>query len=99
MRKGLRDSDTLFRMGGDELFAILPHQSAAAAGACIERCRAAIAAQDFAYEGKQIKVTISAGVAERGPNIQTPEEILKAIDDSLYAAKKQGRNQLHVRSA
>lgn len=39
-----------------------------------------------------VSVTISIGVAERQPEHRTPEEVLKAADQALYAAKGAGRN-------
>ncbi len=40
-----------------------------------------------------LKVAVSIGVAERGGK-RAPEEVLKAADQALYRAKKQGRNQV-----
>ncbi|MFF7706256.1 diguanylate cyclase [Pseudomonas sp. NPDC007930] len=39
-----------------------------------------------------VSVTISIGVAERLADHRTPEEVLKAADQALYAAKGAGRN-------
>lgn len=41
-----------------------------------------------------VSVTISIGVAERGEDVQTPEEVIKAADKALYKAKNRGRNQV-----
>ena len=40
----------------------------------------------------QVSVTISIGVAERQLEQRNPEEVLKAADQALYAAKGAGRN-------
>lgn len=40
----------------------------------------------------QVSVTISIGAAERQLDQRTPEEVLKAADQALYAAKGAGRN-------
>ncbi|BBD06919.1 sensor domain-containing diguanylate cyclase [Desulfovibrio ferrophilus] len=42
---------------------------------------------------KTVSVTISMGVAERETG-QTPEEVLKQADKTLYKAKKKGRNRV-----
>lgn len=39
-----------------------------------------------------VSVTVSIGVAERQPEQRTPEEVMKAADQALYAAKGAGRN-------
>ncbi len=43
---------------------------------------------------KTVSVTISIGVAERTPDINDPQQVLKTADDALYRAKQQGRNCL-----
>jgi diguanylate cyclase (GGDEF)-like protein len=41
---------------------------------------------------KTASVTISIGVAEAGPKLTKPAEVIKAADRALYRAKKKGRN-------
>jgi PleD family two-component response regulator len=41
-----------------------------------------------------LPITVSAGVAERGARLATPEDVLRAADDALYRAKHAGRNRV-----
>jgi diguanylate cyclase (GGDEF)-like protein len=43
---------------------------------------------------KTVAVSISLGLAERGEEHFTPEEVIKAADRQLYRAKRAGRNRL-----
>lgn len=43
---------------------------------------------------KEIKVTVSIGVAERNRMNRKPDEVQKAADTALYKAKKTGRNKI-----
>jgi diguanylate cyclase (GGDEF)-like protein len=50
----------------------------------------------FRRATEKVSVTISIGVADRTANGQTPDEVLKAADEALYAAKKSGRNKVSL---
>ena len=45
---------------------------------------------------KSLKVTVSAGVADRTDRRPNPEDVLKAADKALYRSKKAGRNRVTV---
>jgi diguanylate cyclase (GGDEF)-like protein len=45
-------------------------------------------------ERKQASVTVSIGVARKGPLHPTPESVVKAADEALYRAKQMGRNRV-----
>jgi two-component system cell cycle response regulator len=96
----LRDVDMLARFGGEEFVALLPETGPAEALRVSERVRLGIeklALVDTAVgrDPRRIQCTASIGVATFPvPGIETAEALLRAADDSLYAAKKAGRNRV-----
>jgi diguanylate cyclase (GGDEF)-like protein/PAS domain S-box-containing protein len=86
----IRQLDSIYRYGGEEFHVILPETNLEGAILQAERLRKAVAEHNFNYVGR---MTISLGIAE----YQTKEAqhvLLKRADDSLYAAKVGGRNQV-----
>ena len=60
-----------------------------------ERVRAAIARRTFRFDGAELSVTVSAGVATTcGDAEVTPANLLRMADERLYAAKRSGRNRV-----
>ena len=50
-------------------------------------------------DGRQLKVTVSVGVATSQGLRDTPELLLKRADEGVYQAKQSGRNRVVVRAA
>ena len=96
MRRSVRTTDTVSRIGGEEFLIILPCQTTTEAEICAQRCRTAVEAMEFNYHGIVIRATISAGVAGRRTEMTQPAELLRDADRALYAAKHGGRNQVCV---
>jgi diguanylate cyclase (GGDEF)-like protein len=93
----LRQSDLLARYGGEEFLIVLGNCDAGAARATIERILAEISRTPMALvDGEPLYITFSAGLACQGGSerFDSAEELLKAADDALYGAKRDGRNQV-----
>jgi diguanylate cyclase len=86
-----RQMDFLARYGGEEFGVVLPGTTLEEAKVVTERIRGAVEKRAFEYRGRQLFVTVSAGVAEAD---QTEEEslVVGRVDAALYAAKNAGRN-------
>src|SRR5690606_35828458 len=93
LQKRLRPNDQLGRYGGEEFCAILPETSAASAARIAEDLRALVESHSFAAADKEIRVTISLGVASLGEGMQG-EDLYRAADEMLYQAKRMGRNRV-----
>lgn len=93
----LRLYDAFARYGGEEFVIMLRTTSIDQAKMIAERIRVLIAELPIAFEGKEINVTASLGVATLAHDgLVTSDELLKAADIKLYEAKSQGRNCLVV---
>jgi two-component system cell cycle response regulator len=88
----LREDDSLYRYGGEEFVAILPHTEAAGAMATAQRIVAAVAGSAVAVGSVTVRITTSAGVSSLAPADEGRDAISRA-DAALYAAKKGGRNR------
>ncbi len=92
--KSVREADLVGRFGGEEFIILLPHTTTDEAAVVAERIRLAMHDTDSEIRGDAAPVTLSLGVAEAGPTTTTFDDILKAADDALYAAKRGGRDQV-----
>ena len=94
VRNKVRRDDIPARTGGEEFSVILPEIGREVALALAEKLRASIEAAVFKFEGTQIPVMVSLGVAEWHEEIQDPQDLVKKADERLYEAKRGGRNQV-----
>jgi len=90
----IRGSDMLFRFGGEEFTLILSGTDTEGAKRIAERLRRAIESYPFLYDGQEIAVTASLGIATLKTS-DTPERLFNKADAALYQAKEAGRNQVH----
>jgi len=88
----LRKIDVLCRYGGEEFAILLSQTNAVHALGVAEKLRKTVEAWQF--PGVPRSVTISAGTANFGEHGKTRDELVKAADAGLYAAKQSGRNRV-----
>ncbi len=95
LKKALRNSDILARIGGDEFAAILPEAQPTGALAVGLRMRMIIQGAQISTTAGPQKITISVGVASLNPPDEsvTDEEFFRRADEALYLAKGGGRNR------
>jgi two-component system cell cycle response regulator len=93
--RALRTEDVFARFGGEEFAVVLRGIELKGATRLGDRLRAAVAAEVVEHEGKQIKITLSAGTASLACcHTPSAEELISIADRRLYAAKQQGRNRI-----
>lgn len=91
LRSSCRDSDEIFRYGGDEFAIILPQTSLAGALAVAEKLSGAIGR---AGGRRSPRVSCSVGVAVQPADGPDAGSILVAADRACYLAKRRGRGQI-----
>jgi len=91
LRSGARDTDIVARFGGEEFAVIFSSATAAGVRDRAEQLRAAIGRQPVLFEGREMRVTASAGISDVGPEEKISDWIKRA-DSGLYAAKAAGRD-------
>jgi|GEM_PF-2096868 len=91
MRSTFPENAIVGRYGGEEFLVILPGLSRADAVRHAEHFRTSVEQQT--WRERELVVTLSGGVAALVPG-ETPEELIRRADRSLYQAKKAGRNRV-----
>lgn len=97
LRAGVRESDVVCRVGGEEFAMLLPTSTAAAATVRLEAMLAAcrsVVANDIGQEAAGL--TFSAGVVQAPEHGTTIDELMIAADRLLYSAKRKGRARIEV---
>jgi len=96
VEENLRETDLLFRWGGEEFVVLMPHTSAPEVGEVAERVRAAVAAAPLAslVGIGEIGTTISVGATATVRFPGDPREIVHVADEACYEAKRLGRDRV-----
>ncbi|QTL04190.1 GGDEF domain-containing protein [Aquabacter sp. L1I39] len=90
----LRVQDRVARFGGEEFVALLMNVDEAGTLALAERIRVGINAQAVTFEGQDIRVSVSIGVAIADLSDRDLDAIIERADFALYDAKTSGRNKV-----
>ncbi len=94
-----RTQDSVYRYGGEEFVAILPHLEIEGAMQVAQAMRSNVEKKKIkhAQDNEAEYVTISLGVATIMANKEiNPDSVVKQADEALYRAKKLGRNRVEA---
>jgi diguanylate cyclase len=91
LRSTLTGKEVVCRYGGEEFAVIFPDLDLGSVRPAAMRAQRAIAQQTFEFEGLDLRVTASGGVAQLIPD-ENSIGICQRADEALYAAKRNGRN-------
>lgn len=92
LKDSVRSDDLVCRLGGDEFLVVGPNTALEGALYLGEQIRAAVAALRVPAGGGCWYGSVSIGVAVTRPGLEDMDSLLKAADEAVYLAKKDGRN-------
>lgn len=95
-RSGLREGDTVARMGGDEFGVLLDDVQTAdaameTAGRLIDAFRG-----PYTLKGYEVISTLSLGLVMSGPEYESAEDMLRDADAAMYQAKTGGKSRVKM---
>jgi diguanylate cyclase (GGDEF)-like protein/PAS domain S-box-containing protein len=97
LKQRTRGQDVACRYGGEEFAFILAGATLSAAQKRVELLREELKQLHVQHAGQLLgSITLSFGIAEFPTHASDSEGLLKAADDALYRAKKEGRDRIVV---
>ncbi|MEI7640686.1 MAG: sensor domain-containing diguanylate cyclase [bacterium] len=89
-------TETIARYGGEEFVIVLPETDKTHAIARAEMIRKTVEDFNFKFNGTDIKITLSLGVATLPVDAMTRRELIGRADQAMYVAKLSGRNRVET---
>ena len=96
LRRAVRGSDTVARVGGDEFVVVMPDITSMAV---VEQCAINLVKKlspEISIDGQLVHVSASVGVCVYPDFAADARHLLKRADAAMYAAKENGRNQHQI---
>ncbi len=96
LRKNIRQSDLPARLGGEEFVLLMPNTNLQQGKVVAERIRVGFQNSLIVYEEREIKATLSGGLASFNASVESIDDLIRMADEALYKAKESGRNRIEV---
>ena len=96
LASSVREGDTVARLGGDEFALLLPGVHYAEDLAAISRKLIESLREPFRLEGREVRVTASAGISLYPEDGQEKDALLRSADTAMYRAKERGRDNFQL---
>jgi diguanylate cyclase (GGDEF)-like protein len=95
IKENTRNTDLLFRYGGEEFVAILNNSDCEAAYVIADRILESVREATVRYQNQDLSVSVSIGLACLS-DADSAHSLLDRADSALYEAKDEGRDQIVV---
>lgn len=89
-----RQTDMVYRVGGEEFMVILTETDINQCIIPLERFRKTIETLFIDFNNQNINITVSIGACQYSSDIKTKEHFIEKTDAALYEAKNSGRNKI-----
>jgi diguanylate cyclase (GGDEF)-like protein len=86
LSEGVRKSDCVARIGGDEFAILLERADETSARETAQRLGSLVAGCEFCFEGTCLPLSVAIGIATIEPN-DGPESVMARADESMYLQK------------
>jgi diguanylate cyclase (GGDEF)-like protein/putative nucleotidyltransferase with HDIG domain len=96
LRRGIRSSDTVFRVGGEEFCAVVTGLGASDSLSVAEQLRHLVA---HSVRDLPVPLTVSVGVASYPVHGTARDLLLEAADKAMYSSKRGGKNRSTIAGA
>jgi diguanylate cyclase (GGDEF)-like protein len=94
IKQRIRKEECFARFGGEEFAIVIPESGPENARRFAEKLRKLVEDHRYVFEAREMRTTISIGVADMTREMTEPNLFMKAADAKLYQAKKEGRNRV-----
>ena len=95
--KSVREIDLASRWGGEEMAMLFPQTDLEGALIACERVRREVEENRLSFEGSEMRITLSIGIATLNPDRYCPrsaDALMGLADRALYHAKNHGKNRV-----
>ena len=97
IRDTVRGNDLIGRYGGEEFLLVLPDSRIDESSAVMNRLKDTLDARPLHWDMQRLRVSFSAGIAERRAG-ENQDSLIARADKALYEAKRLGKNRVVVAS-
>jgi diguanylate cyclase (GGDEF)-like protein len=96
LKNSLREQDVCGRYGGEEFILLLPETGLTGTRRVGEKIRSRVEQLKVPYQNREMRTTISGGIACYKPSVASAEDLIAQADRALYQAKFRGKNRVCV---